>query len=83
MQKIRRKFYSLIIKYFEYESLVRAYISFFCFYFKYSSYQKRLKGRLNIKNLEDSLKNNGQKRFFCMNKAKPNYGLPYKYLKIE
>ena len=62
MQKIRRKFYSLIIKYFEYESLVRAYISFFCFYFKYSSYQKRLKGRLNIKNLEDSLKNNGQKR---------------------
>ena len=62
MQNIRRKFYSLIIKYFEYESLVRAYISLFCFYFKYSSYQKRLKGRLNIKNLEDSLKNNGQKR---------------------
>ena len=85
MQKIRRKIYSLILRYFEYESLLRSYISFVFFYLKYNSYQKRLKDRLNIKNLEDSLNKNGKKRlaiFVAFHDPKKISESNFNYLKI-
>tara|TARA_B100001093_G_C26858717_1_gene1028786 strand:- start:1053 stop:2210 length:1158 start_codon:yes stop_codon:yes gene_type:complete len=73
------------MKYFQYESFLRSYISFIFLNFKFSSYQERLKDRLNIKRLEESLEKNEKKRlaiFVAFHETKTISESNFNYLKI-